>query len=103
MHPYLITAKPGRVRRALTALRVWTMRILALTVMTVLGAAVLIVRCARPVVNYLATRAIYLELWAAQRLGRPPVSSLIGAGITDEFVNEFHRARRTATPTGSAS
>ncbi|MEU8623283.1 hypothetical protein [Streptomyces sp. NPDC048669] len=97
MHPYLITAKPGRVRRALTALRVRTVRTLAFTVMTVLGAAVLTVRCARPVINYLAIRAIFLELWAAQRLGRPPVSGFVGAGITDEFVNEFHRARRTAT------
>lgn len=100
MHPYLITAKPGRTRRTLTAARVWTVRILALTVMTVLGAAVLIVRCARPVINYLASRAIYLELWAAQRIGRPPVSGFVGAGITDEFVAEFHRARTAAA--GSA-
>ncbi|TXS40074.1 hypothetical protein [Streptomyces sp. OR43] len=97
MHPYLITAKPGRFRRTLTAVRVWTVRILALAVMTVLGAAVLTVRCARPIVNYVATRAIYLELWAAQRIGRPPVSGFVGAGITDEFVAEFHRARRSAT------
>ncbi|WP_406078706.1 hypothetical protein OG337_28905 [[Kitasatospora] papulosa] len=96
MHPYLITAKPGRIRRTLTVIRVWSVRILAFTVMTLLGAAVLLVRCARPLINYLATRAIYLELWAAQRIGRPPVSGLIGAGITDEFVAEFHRARRTA-------
>lgn len=101
MHPYLITAQPGRIRRTLTAVRVWTVRILALTVMTVLGAAVLIVRCARPVINYLASRAIYLELWAAQRIGRPPVSGFVGAGITDEFVAEFHRAR-TAAAAGSA-
>ncbi|MDP5310423.1 hypothetical protein [Streptomyces poriferorum] len=103
MHPYLITAKPGRIRRTLTAVRVWTVRLLALAVMTVLGAAVLTVRCARPIVNYVASRAIYLELWAAQRIGRPPVSGLVGAGITDEFVAEFHRARRSATATGSAS
>ncbi|MGH3584686.1 MAG: hypothetical protein ACRDQ0_00015 [Pseudonocardia sp.] len=97
MHPYLITAKPGRIRQALTVVRVWSVRILAFTVMALLGAAVLIVRCARPIINYLATRAIFLELWAAQRIGRPPVSSLIGAGLTDEFINEFHRARRHAT------
>ncbi|MFJ8923886.1 hypothetical protein ACIREK_30965 [Streptomyces sp. NPDC102415] len=96
MHPYLITAKPGWIRRTLTLLRVWTVRILAFTVMTLLGAAVLTVRCARPLINYVATRAIFLELWAAQRIGRPPVSGLIGAGLTDEFINEFHRARRTA-------
>ncbi|MDQ0792010.1 hypothetical protein [Streptomyces sp. B1I3] len=96
MHPYLITAKPGRIRRTLTVLRVWTVRILAFTVMALLGTAVFTVRCIRPLINYAATRAIYLELWAAQRIGRPPVSGLVGAGITDEFINEFHRARRTA-------
>ncbi|KFK87820.1 hypothetical protein IX27_18185 [Streptomyces sp. JS01] len=97
MHPYLITAKPGWFRRTAAGVRVWTLRLLALLVMTVLGAVVLTVRCARPVVNYLATRLIFLELWAAQRLGRPPVSGFIGAGITDEFVREFHRARQHAT------
>ncbi|MGW6578894.1 hypothetical protein ACWF76_05715 [Streptomyces globisporus] len=65
--------------------------------MAVLGVVVLAVRCARPIVNYLATRLIFLELWAAQRLGRPPVSGFVGAGITDEFVAEFHRARQHAT------
>ncbi|WP_127468710.1 hypothetical protein [Streptomyces sp. B27] len=97
MHPYLITAKPGRVRRVLTVLRRWSVRVLALLVMAVLGAVVLTVRCARPVVNYTATRLIFLELWAAQRLGRPPGSGFVGAGITDEFVREFHRARQHAT------
>ncbi|MFD3814993.1 hypothetical protein ACFWRZ_07995 [Streptomyces rubiginosohelvolus] len=97
MHPYLITAKPGWFRRTAAGVRVWTLRLLALLVMGVLGAVVLTVRCARPVVNYLATRLIFLELWAAQRLGRPPVSGFVGAGITDAFVDEFHRARQHAT------
>ncbi|MBT3077610.1 MULTISPECIES: hypothetical protein [Streptomyces] len=97
MHPYLITAKPGRIRRALAVLRRWSVRALALAVMVVLGVVVLLVRCARPIVNYLATRLVFLELWAAQRLGRPPVSGFVGAGITDEFVREFHRARQHAT------
>jgi hypothetical protein len=91
---------PGRFRRTVSALRVWTVRLLALLVMTVLGVAVLIVRCARPLINYLATYAIYLELWAAERIGRPPVSSFVGAGITDELIREFHRAR-TAAAAGS--
>ncbi|MEV5619420.1 hypothetical protein [Streptomyces bacillaris] len=97
MHPYLITAKPGWFRRTASWVRVWTLRLLALAVMVVLGVVVLAVRCARPIVNYLAARLIFLELWAAQRLGRPPVSSFVGAGITDEFVREFHRARQYAT------
>ncbi|MGW4834741.1 hypothetical protein [Streptomyces globisporus] len=78
-------------------MRVWTLRLLALLVMAVLGAVVLTVRCARPIVNYTASRLIFLELWAAQRLGRPPVSGFVGAGITDEFVAEFRRARQHAT------
>ncbi|MGW3298461.1 hypothetical protein [Streptomyces rubiginosohelvolus] len=97
MHPYLITAKPGWFRRTATGVRVWTLRLLALLVMAVLGTVVLTVRFARPIVNYTATRLIFLELWAAQRLGRPPVSGFIGAGITDGFVDEFHRARAHAT------
>ncbi|MFE7106617.1 hypothetical protein ACFU98_35255 [Streptomyces sp. NPDC057575] len=101
MHPYVITAKPGRIRRALTGVRVWSVRLLALTVMTLLGAVVLTVRCIRPVINYLASRAIYIELWAAQRLGRPPVSGFVGAGLTDEFAREFHRARTATASTGS--
>lgn len=97
MHPYLITAKPGWFRRTAAGARVWTLRLLALLVMGVLGVVVLTVRCVRPVVNYLATRLIFLELWAAQRLGRPPVSGFVGAGIADEFVREFHRARQHTT------
>lgn len=97
MHPYLITAKPGRIRRTATWVWVWALRILALTVMTVLGAAVLTIRCARPLINYLATRAAWLELWASQHTGLPPFGAAVGSGLTDEFVNEFHRARRTTT------
>lgn len=96
MHPYLITAKPGPFRRTATWTRVRSVRLLALTVMSVLGVLVLTVRCIRPVINYVATRAIYIELWAAQRIGRPPVSGFVGAGITDEFIREFHRARTGA-------
>lgn len=96
MHPYLITAKPGRIRRTARWVRVWAVRILALTVMSVLGVLVLTVRCIRPVINYVTTRAIYIELWAAQRIGRPPVSGLVGASLTDEFIREFHRARTGA-------
>lgn len=95
MHPYLITAKPGPVRRLLAVLRVWSVRVLALTVMTLLGSAVLTIRCARPVINYVATRAAWLELWAANVTGIPPVGASVGAGLTDEFIREFHRARRT--------
>lgn len=95
MHPYLITAKPGRARRLLAVLRVWSVRVLALTAMTLLGTIVLAIRCARPVINYVATRAAWLELWAANVTGIPPVGASVGAGLTDEFIAEFHRARHT--------
>ena len=97
MRPYLITAKPGRFRRAVVVLRVWALRLLALTVMTLLGAVVFTVRCLRPVINYAATRAAWLELWAASVTGIGPLGAAIGSGLTDEFIREFHKAR-TGTP-----
>lgn len=96
MHSYLITAKPGRIIRALTWLRTWTVRLLALLVMVLLGAAVFTIRCLRPVINYLATRAAWLELWAASVTGIGPMGAALGDGLTDEFIREFHRARAGA-------
>ncbi|QCX81228.1 hypothetical protein C9F11_38225 [Streptomyces sp. YIM 121038] len=96
MRPYLITAKPGRLHRAAVWLRVWALRLLALTVMTVLGALVFSVRCARPLINYVATRAAWLELWAASVTGIGPIGAAVGSGLTDEFVREFHKARTGA-------
>jgi hypothetical protein len=98
VHSYLITAKPGRLVRACVWLRTWTVRFLALLVMVLLGAAVFTIRCARPVINYLATRAMWLELWAARVTGIGPMGAAVGAGLTEEFVREFHRgfARPTA-------
>ena len=97
MRPYLITAKPGRLHRAASWAGRWTVRVLALLVMAVLGALVLVVRCARPVINYTATRAAWLELWAASVTGIGPVGAAVGSGLTDEFIREFHKARTSAT------
>jgi hypothetical protein len=96
MRPYLITAKPGRLNRAARWAGRWTVRIVALLVMAGLGAVVLTVRCARPVINYAATRAAWLELWAASVTGISPVGAAVGSGLTDEFVREFHKARTGA-------
>jgi hypothetical protein len=96
MRPYLITAKPGRLNRAASWVGRWSVRALALTVMVGLGAVVLVVRCARPVINYAATRMAWLELWAASVTGIGPVGAAVGAGLTDEFVREFHKARTGA-------
>ncbi|NUP15352.1 MAG: hypothetical protein HOZ81_04460 [Streptomyces sp.] len=96
MRPYLITAKPGRLARAASWAGRWTVRALALAVMAVLGTLVFVVRCARPVINYTATRAAWLELWAASVTGIGPVGAAVGSGLTDEFVKEFHKARTGA-------
>lgn len=96
MRPYLITAKPGRLHRAACWAGRWTVRAFALAVMTVLGTVVFTVRSARPVINYLATRAAWLELWAAEQTGIGPVGAALGSGLTDEFVREFHKARTGA-------
>jgi hypothetical protein len=97
VHAYLITAKPGRLSRVARAVARCALRALALLVMAVLGALVFFVRCARPVINYLATRAAWLELWAASVTGIGPVGAAVGSGLTDEFIREFHRARTGAT------
>lgn len=89
MHPYLITAKPGRWQRIATAVGTWTVRLLALAVMAGLGSMVFLIRCTRPVVNYLATRAVWLETWAARRTGINPMGAALGAGLTEEFMREF--------------
>lgn len=97
MHAYLITAKPGRLSRAVRWMGRWALRVLALTVMVTLGAVVFTVRSARPVINYCATRAAWLELWAASVTGIGPVGAAVGSGLTDEFIREFHKARTGAT------
>lgn len=96
MHAYLITAKPGRLHRAVAWAGRWALRALALTVMVALGAVVFTVRSARPVINYAATRAAWLELWAASVTGIGPVGAAVGSGLTDEFIREFHKARTGA-------
>lgn len=96
MHAYLITAKPGQMSRAARWVGRWTVRLLALAVMVGLGAIVLPLRCARPVLNYIAVRAAWLELWAASVTGIGPVGAAVGSGLTDEFVREFHKARTGA-------
>jgi hypothetical protein len=96
VHAYLITAKPGRLHRAVVGVGRWLLRALDLAVMCVLGAVVFTVRCARPVINYAATRAAWLELWAASVTGIGPVGAAVGSGLTDEFIREFHRARTGA-------
>ena len=94
MHAYLITDKPGPVRRALRAAWTFATRVLAVLAMGLLGLLVLVVRCTRPVVNYLAVRAVWLEAWASKVTGLPQVGATVGEGLTDEFVREFRNGFR---------
>lgn len=95
MHAYLITAKPGRWQRAARATRVWTMRLLIGVLLAALGLIVLLLRCARPIVNLLATYAVRIELEVSLRTGLPSVGATIGAHLTSEFVREFRRGFHT--------
>ncbi|MDQ0842423.1 hypothetical protein [Streptomyces sp. V1I6] len=101
MHAYLITAKPGPIRRLLTTIRTWTVRLLAALAMTLLGLLVLAIRCTRPVVNYLAVRAVWLEAWASKVTGLPQVGAVVGEGLTDEFMREFRKHARPTQTAGS--
>lgn len=96
MRPYLITAKPGQLHRAVVWSGRWALKALALAVMCALGAVVFGIRSTRPVVNFLATRAAWLELWASSHTGIGPLGSLLGAALTDEFVREYHKGRTGA-------
>ena len=102
MHAYLITEKPGRARRALRAARSCAVRSIAVLAMGLLGVLVLVIRCARPVVNYCAVRAVWLEAWASKVTGLPQVGAAVGEGLTEEFVREFRKAARPTEAAGSA-
>ena len=96
MRPYLITAKPGRLQLAVAWTGRWALKVLALLVMCALGAVVFGIRSTRPIVNFLATRAAWLELWASSHTGIGPLGSILGAALTDEFVREYHKGRARA-------
>lgn len=97
MHAYVITAKPGRAARAARRIRVCTVRVLAVTGMTLLGLLVLACRLPRPIVNLIASGAVHLELWVAVRMGLPPLGALSGGALAREFSREFRTAWKGTT------
>ncbi|MBP2581902.1 hypothetical protein J3A78_002380 [Streptomyces sp. PvR006] len=101
MHAYLITEKPGRIRRSLRAAGTVAARSIGLLAMALLGLLVLAVRISRPVINYLAVRAVWLEAWASKVTGLPQVGATVGEGLTEEFVREFHRNFHHTADAGS--
>lgn len=98
MHAYVITARPGRLQRAMSGLRVCTARALAVAVMAVLGLLVLACRLPRPVINLIARGAAHLEVWVSLRLDLPPLGSLSGAALAREFTREFRNTWTTTHP-----
>lgn len=101
VHAYLITEKPGRARRVLRAAGSIAARTLGFLAMALLGLLVLAVRITRPVINYLAVRAVWLEAWASKVTGLPQVGASVGEGLTEEFVREFRRNFHHAEDAGS--
>jgi hypothetical protein len=92
MHPYLITAKPSRFQRAVRAARRAAVTGTVLAAHLALGAVVLILRTARVIVTIAATIAAWLEMYLAERTGKPPLGQSAGMGIAAAFTDEFNRA-----------
>lgn len=102
MHPYLITARPNWWQRAVRSIRRAAVTATVLAAHLALGAVVLILRTARVVLTVTATLAAWLELYLADRTGKPPLGQLAGMGIATAFTEEFARARAAyATPEGT--
>lgn len=95
MHAYLITAKRSRWQRAARRVRVCTVRVAGALLMLALAPLVLTCRILRPVINWLATGAAWLELWLSIRLNLPAIGSLSGVALMREFVREFSNAFTT--------
>jgi len=93
MHPFLITAKPTRWQLLLRATRRAAVAGTVLAAHVGLGAVVLVLRIARVIVTIAATLAAWLEMYLADRTGRPPLGQTAGMGIAHAFTNEFTTAR----------
>lgn len=92
MHPYLITAQPNRWQRAVRWSRRAAVTGSVLTAHLALGLVVLTLRTARVIVTICATIAAWLELYLAERTGRPPFGQVAGMGVAAAFADEFRTA-----------
>jgi hypothetical protein len=93
MHPYLITAAPNRWQRAVRWSRRAAVTGMVLAAHLALGLVVLTLRTALVVVTICATLAGWLEMYLAQRTGRPPFGQVAGMGVAAAFTDEFRTAR----------
>jgi hypothetical protein len=103
VHPYLITATPNRWQRAVRTTRTAAVNGSAFAAHLALGLAVLILRTARVVVTICATLAAWLELYLAQRTGKPPLGQIAGMGIATAFNDEFARQRAAYATTSEGT
>lgn len=92
MYPYLVVAKPTRWQRTVRAARRMAVTGTVLAAHLALGAVVLVLRTARVVITICATLAAWLELYVADRTGRPPFGQIAGMGIAAAFTDEFRTA-----------
>jgi len=93
VQPFLITAKPTRWQRLLRATRSVAVAGTVLTAHVALGVFVLVLRIARVIVTIAATIAAWLEMYLADRTGKPPLGQTAGMGIAAAFTSEFRTAR----------
>jgi hypothetical protein len=93
MHPFLITAKPSRSQRAVRRIRCAAVTGTVFAAHMALGAVVLVLRIARVIVTIAATIAAWLEMYLAERTGKPPLGQTAGMGIAHAFTSEFTAAR----------
>lgn len=97
MHAYTITARPSWWLRAARRVRACTLHVLAVALCLLLGAVVLTVRIARPVVELLARAAVRAEIETSIRTGMPPLASIVGRRFAEEMAREFNAGWSQAT------
>ncbi|MGW7350975.1 hypothetical protein [Streptomyces sp. NPDC054784] len=99
MHAFTITSEPSRAVRVGRRVRACTGHVAAVALCLVLGAVVLVIRVARPLVNGLAWLAVRAEIEASVRTGMPPLASILGRRLVDLLRDEFETGWRDATTT----
>jgi hypothetical protein len=103
VHPFLITAAPTRWQRAVRATRRAAVNGSVFAAHFALGLVVLVLRTARVVVTICATLAAWLELYLAERTGKPPLGQIAGMGIATAFADEFARQRAAYATTSEGT
>jgi hypothetical protein len=96
MHSYTITAKPNRRQRIMRTVRHFAVRLLITIGLLLLAVAVVVLRCARVLINLAAAAAARAEYAASERAGTPPIGATIGCRLAEAFTDEFNDAYQAA-------